>query len=230
MSEKGRWDGLPVLILGSSGTAIAMSRIIERINFLSGNSTFKLYGYCEKETNDIGKKVFADYKVVVSDVEIEDYSKKLGILGAILSFGIPLMRRRLAESLLTKENILFPNIIDPDNQLGFSEYIHGIGNVIYGGINTDPGVSIGSFSLINKSVILGHDVSIGDFCVINPGATVGGNVEIENEVLIGSGAVILQNLRIGKGSTIGSGAVVTKDVAPGETVVGVPAKRVAEAK
>ena len=41
---------------------------------------------------------------------------------------------------------------------------------------------------------------------------------------IGSGAVILGGVEIGAGSLVGAGAVVTRDVAPGETVAGVPAR------
>lgn len=41
---------------------------------------------------------------------------------------------------------------------------------------------------------------------------------------IGSGAVIMCGVTIGSRALIGAGAVVTRDVAPGETVVGVPAR------
>lgn len=41
---------------------------------------------------------------------------------------------------------------------------------------------------------------------------------------LGSGAVILGGLTIGEGALVGAGAVVTHDVAPGETVAGVPAR------
>jgi acetyltransferase-like isoleucine patch superfamily enzyme len=41
---------------------------------------------------------------------------------------------------------------------------------------------------------------------------------------IGSGAVILGGVEIGAGSLVGAGAVVTRNVAPGETVAGVPAR------
>lgn len=44
---------------------------------------------------------------------------------------------------------------------------------------------------------------------------------------IGSGAVILCGVTIGEGALIGAGAVVTKDVAPGVTVAGVPARLLA---
>ncbi len=47
---------------------------------------------------------------------------------------------------------------------------------------------------------------------------------VGNRVSVGSGAVILCGITIGDGAMIGAGAVVTRNVAPGETVAGVPAK------
>src|SRR5207237_10132003 len=47
---------------------------------------------------------------------------------------------------------------------------------------------------------------------------------VERRASLGSGAVILGGVRIGEGALIGAGAVVTRDVAPGETVTGVPAR------
>lgn len=41
---------------------------------------------------------------------------------------------------------------------------------------------------------------------------------------IGSGATILGGIRIGAGALVGAGAVVTRDVAPGATVAGNPAR------
>jgi UDP-2-acetamido-3-amino-2,3-dideoxy-glucuronate N-acetyltransferase len=47
---------------------------------------------------------------------------------------------------------------------------------------------------------------------------------VERDAAIGSGALILGGVRIGAGALVGAGAVVTRDVAPGETVAGVPAR------
>lgn len=47
---------------------------------------------------------------------------------------------------------------------------------------------------------------------------------IGKSVVIGCGAVILAGVHIGDGATICAGAVVTKDVPPGETVLGLPAR------
>ncbi len=50
--------------------------------------------------------------------------------------------------------------------------------------------------------------------------------KVAKRASIGSGAVILCGVTIGEGALIGAGAVVTKNVAPGETVAGVPARLV----
>lgn len=47
---------------------------------------------------------------------------------------------------------------------------------------------------------------------------------VERGASLGSGAVVLGGIRIGAGALVGAGAVVTQDVAPGETVAGVPAR------
>jgi UDP-2-acetamido-3-amino-2,3-dideoxy-glucuronate N-acetyltransferase len=47
---------------------------------------------------------------------------------------------------------------------------------------------------------------------------------VEHSASIGSGAVVLGGITIGSRALVGAGAVVTRDVAPGETVAGVPAR------
>jgi acetyltransferase-like isoleucine patch superfamily enzyme len=52
---------------------------------------------------------------------------------------------------------------------------------------------------------------------------------VERGASIGSGAVVLGGVRIGADALIGAGAVVTRDVPPGETVAGVPARLLMQA-
>ena len=49
-------------------------------------------------------------------------------------------------------------------------------------------------------------------------------VIIRKRAFVGTGAIILPGVEIGEGAVVGAGAVVTKDVSPGITAIGVPAR------
>ena len=74
-----------------------------------------------------------------------------------------------------------------------------------------------------------HDCIIGDYVTCAPRASINGGAVIGDNVYIGTGAIIRHStsskpISIGDGAVIGMGAVVTKDVPPGVTVVGNPAR------
>jgi len=103
------------------------------------------------------------------------------------------------------------------------------------GIEIHPGARIGRRFFIDHGmgVVIGETAEIGDDCTIYHGVTLGGtswekgkrHPTLEDNVVVGAGAKILGPIRIGAGSRIGSNAVVVKDVPPGVTMVGVPARQ-----
>jgi serine O-acetyltransferase len=105
-------------------------------------------------------------------------------------------------------------------------------------IDIHPGAKIGrrffldhGYSVIGESAEIGDDVTIYQHVTLggtNPTNGVGGkrHPTLRNGVLISSGAQVLGPVEVGEGAKVGANAVVTKDVAPGSTVVGIPARPV----
>lgn len=83
---------------------------------------------------------------------------------------------------------------------------------------------------MHPNVKIGHRVMIWQHVTFASETQIGSEHKIcvGNDVMIGAGAIIIartdKGLTIGDGAKVGAGAVVTRDVAPGQTVVGSPAR------
>jgi serine O-acetyltransferase len=146
------------------------------------------------------------------------------------------------------EVLLYPGVV----ALGF----HRVGHWLYGGrlffiarlvnhlarfltaIDIHPGAKIGrNFFIDHGFTVVGETAEIGDDVTIYQNVTLGGtnptageggkrHPTLRDRVVVGSGAQILGPIEIGEGAKVGANAVVTRNVAPGATVVGIPAKPV----
>jgi maltose O-acetyltransferase len=122
----------------------------------------------------------------------------------------------------------------------------GEGSVIRPPFHCDYGYNIrlgrGVFLNFGCVVLDVVEVSIGDMTQIGPqvqiltadhprdpeprrqGLEFGRPIRIGRNVWIGGGAILLPGIVVGDDAIIGSGSVVTRDVAPGATVMGNPAR------
>lgn len=122
----------------------------------------------------------------------------------------------------------------------------GAGSRIGTFVEVQAGARIGANCKVQSHTFICEGVTIEDGCFVGhgvtfvndkrPRATAGDGAlqtaadwelletVVEAGASIGSGATILGGVRIGRGALVGAGAVVTRNVAPGETVAGNPAR------
>lgn len=137
------------------------------------------------------------------------------------------MRAKLAKRCETDD--IRPWTVTANNAIIMDHVDIGPGAAISPFVTLTSNIRIGSHFHANLYSYVEHDCVIGDFVTFAPGVKCNGNVHVENHAYIGAGAMLRQGqpgkpLVIGEGATVGMGAVVTKDVLPGTTVVGNPAR------
>ena len=83
------------------------------------------------------------------------------------------------------------------------------------------GIVIGETAIVEAGVTLMPHVTLGATSHASENRR---HPWIKSDSYIGAGAVLVGPIVIGAGATVGANAVVTKDVNPGSTVVGIPAR------
>ncbi|WP_354081837.1 acetyltransferase [Constrictibacter sp. MBR-5] len=168
-------------------------------------------------------KVVNGHRVVdwAGFLALENVEKRVAI--AIASSRVrEILARRCDEQGIPLIEVRAPNVVQMDD------------------VTVEDGACLSPFVTLTSNIRIGrcfhanlysyveHDCMIGDYVTFAPGAKVNGNVVIGDHAYIGSGAVIRQGLAVGAGAVIGMGAIVTRDVPPGVTVVGNPARPLAK--
>lgn len=143
----------------------------------------------------------------------------------VIAIGSSQVRREVAERL---RHIPAGQLVAPSAVIGPGVTM-AEGAVICDHCTLTASAAIGRHFQCNIYSYVAHDCRIGDFVTFAPRVSCNGNVHVEDGAYIGTGAVIKQGTPdrptiIGAGAIVGMGAVVTKDVAPGVTVVGNPAR------
>jgi sugar O-acyltransferase (sialic acid O-acetyltransferase NeuD family) len=201
---------IPIWVLGEGGQARETRDLIRAIASAAGAAA--------------GEPAFA-FQSLVGAAEEAQLAAGSGAIA--LGFGFPGLRADVLTRFEKVGDLDRPVLVHPGADIGSGcELAPGV--VVSAGCVVTTDVRLGAGTLLNPRSGVGHDSVLGRCCVVNPGANISGNVTIGDRVLVGSGATILQGLTIGSDAVVGAGAVVTRDVRPGRTVIGVPARDVTD--
>ena len=141
--------------------------------------------------------------------------------GSVIYSGVKIGRNfRTGHNILVREN----TVIGDGVLIGTNSVVENdckIGN----SVSIQTGVYVTTNTAIEDDVFMGpHSVTTNDK-YMHVGAKLIGPT-IKKKARIGANAVLLPGIVVGEEAVVGSGAVVTKDVRPGATVVGNPAREI----
>ncbi len=154
--------------------------------------------------------------------------------GSVIGPNSLLIKAQIGRNCIVQASMVEESVMEDNTRMGPFSHLRP-------GAYLESGVKLGNFAEVVRSRLgsgthQGHFSYIGDSTLgtnVNIGAgTITSNFDgkdkhktiIGANVKLGSDTIIVAPVTIGDGAVTGSGAVITKDVAPGTTVVGVPAK------
>jgi sugar O-acyltransferase (sialic acid O-acetyltransferase NeuD family) len=208
-----------LVIIGCGGFGREVFSIVDALN--DNGADWSIAGFADDSpSSDAIAQVLALGSTVLGTVS--ELSACRTRYGAVLAVGAPSARAAIHQRL---ENapLSYPTLVHPASTLGRLVHL-GQGCVVAPGARLSTNIRMGRHVHLDQNVTIGHDTTVGDFARINPQACVSGSVHIGDRALVGANATILQGLAIGADAVVGASACVVRDVEPGSTVKGVPAR------
>jgi sugar O-acyltransferase (sialic acid O-acetyltransferase NeuD family) len=207
-------------IIGAGGFAREVAWLVGDIN--RDTPTYEFLGYVVSNLSALREHDSRDQ--VLGDFRWLEENRS-GVDALAMGIGAPAAKNGISAELESKfPHLQWPALVHPSARFDRDSTELGRGAIICAGVIGTVNVIFEPFAMVNLACTIGHEARIGRAAVLNPTVNISGGVVLEEEVLVGTGAQILQYVRVGARAIVGAGAVVNKEVMPGETVVGIPAK------
>lgn len=210
-----------VLVWGGGGHGKVVADLVRSVGW-------SVTGYVDADPEKLGREVEpGGARVTLIQEEFEAEVRRSGRLPGeidvvVLALGDNNARYR---AFVLLEGVEFPAVAHPSAVISPSAVI-AEGTVVFPRVVVNAAARVGRAAILNSGAIVEHDCVLADGVHVSPGAVVAGGARVGSRSWIGAGAVVLPGVVVGDGVVVGAGAVVLRDVPDGQTVAGVPARRV----
>jgi sugar O-acyltransferase (sialic acid O-acetyltransferase NeuD family) len=198
-----------VAVIGAGGFGREVSTML-------GSAGFLFAGYIDSREADVSEEALLGDDTVLPTLCSQ------GIEAVCVAIGNTDIRKRLF-SASRSCGLRLISLVHPASTV-LSEIRPGEGVIVYPQAVIMNGVSLREGCVVNAGATLGHDAKIGAFANISPGVHLGGHVQVGDQAMLGIGCSVKEKISIGERAVVGAGSVVVRDVEPGVTAYGVPAR------
>ncbi|MCE5306269.1 MAG: acetyltransferase [Acidobacteriales bacterium] len=213
------------MIVGAGGLGREYAWVADEMNLAADRSgttcmPWRVLGYIDDAAEKCGMR-FGRY-VVHGSVEAAAKEFASQDISFAVAVGNNFLRERLARAAEAlgwhPATLIHPSaIVAEGTQVGAGTYV-AAGCIIC------PGVLVGNHVIVNTHVSVGHDSVLEDYVQVCPGARVSGGCRVGRHALLGSNASLTPRVTVGERAVVGANSHAVRNVAPGTTVMGCPAR------
>lgn len=198
-----------VIVIGSGGHAVVVASTL----IATGH---EITGFYDDDPQRWGELIFG-IPIIGS---IEKVFSANNFSHGIVAIG----HNEIRKSIVQKLDLNWISAIHPFSWV-HPEVEIGSGTVICAGTIVQPGANIGSHVILNTKASVDHHCQVGDYAHLAVCHLAGG-ASVDEGVFMALNSTVLPSVHVGAWATVGSGAVVNKNVPPGVTVIGSPARKI----
>lgn len=206
-----------IVILGAGDFGREVAWLIEEIN--KHIPSYIILGYLDDDPEKQGE-MFNGYECLGPINYLKELNKNHHACAVIANQDVD-TRKKFVDMFPDFDD--WETLIHPSVNISDTSSL-GKGCVICANGNISCNTTIGDFCLFNISVTMGHDCVIGNYVSIMSGSCVSGHVMVGDSAYLATNCTIVPGMKVGEHAKVGAGSVVIRNVKPGITVMGVPAK------
>lgn len=208
-----------LVIIGARGYGRIVYNIA--IDCILNGADFDIKGFLDDKSDALeGMKGYPPILGPVEEYNIQEDDIFICALGEVK------YKKKYAEIILNKGGE-FVSLVSPKATIMTNVHI-GSGCIIGGQSTVGCDTILGQFVTILGYACIGHDVVVEDWSHIGAYCFMGGFSKLEEGATMQTGAKLIPHKKVGRFALVGAGSLCIRNVKPGITVFGNPAKEISE--